>query len=146
MEHNQECPGYGCQGCKCCQSENAEAERPSGAADCWTLSASIEEVSISEHPSFQEARNDWGVIPAHFETIEWDEWGEPVRQEWVPENRAGYRPEFDGKSLADMWDAEKQDWAIQPPGMNGITSFLRPKYSWANEIAQTKAQKKTDEH
>ena len=101
-------------------------------ATCLTLSVSFEEVSISQHPSFHEVRNDWGVIPAHFETVEWDE---SVRQEWVPENRAGYRPELDGKSLADMWDAEKEEWAIQPPGMEGITSFLRPKHSWSNAKA-----------
>jgi len=89
----------------------------------------MEEALISEHPSFHDVRYDWGVIPAHFETVEWDEWGETVRQEWVPENRSGHRPELDGKSLADMWDAEKQDWAIQPPGAGGITHFLRIKHS-----------------
>jgi len=102
------------------------------AYTCSTLSVVIEEVSITEHPKFREVRNDWGVIPARFETVEWDEYGESIIRQWVTENRDGYRPELDGKSLADMWDAEKGDWAIQPPGMEGITSFLRPKYSCLN--------------
>jgi len=118
-------------------SPQQEAGGGCSGATCSTLSATIEEVLISEHPNFHEARNDWGVIPAHFEAVEWDEYGESIRQEWVPENRIGYRPELDGKSLADMWDAKKEDWAIQPPGMKGITSFLRPKYSWSNATAQT---------
>jgi len=130
-------------------TESTDGRSPS--ITCSTLSVVLEEASITEHPKFREVRNDWGVIPAHFENVEWDEYGEPIIRQWVTENRDGHRPELDGKSLADMWDAEKGDWAIQPPGMEGITSFLRPKYSCLNaelrdrHLKQTPPEKENDQ-
>ena len=97
-----------------------------------TLHHTAEEVCISEHPAFHEKRSDWGVIETHWSPV-YDDEGYEIEREWIPENRRKYRPELDGMSLADMWDDEKNDWRIQPPGFEGITRFMRPKITWATE-------------
>jgi len=81
------------------------------------------EAPISEHPKFHTPRPEWGVIDAHWSRT-YDDYGEESGVEWIPENRAGHRPELDGMSMADMWDFERGEWRIDPPGFSGITSFL----------------------
>jgi len=95
-----------------------------------TISVSIEEVPISEHPNFHKKFATWGIIPAGRHPI-YDECGEMVAEIITPENRDGYRPELDGMSMSDMWDVERQDWRIQPPGMEGVTKFLKQKTTFA---------------
>ena len=70
------------------------------------------EVPITEHPEFDRPRNDWGVVAAHMVD---DDNGNPV---FVPENREGWRKEWDGKSMRDFWDGEKfvEDGPVQLRG------------------------------
>lgn len=95
------------------------------------LNARIEESSITEHPEFNVKRNDWGVRHAYWIDASYDLDGNEISPaEFVPEDRSKYRPDLDGMAMADMWDNEKGDWRITPPGMEGITTFLRPKLVW----------------
>jgi len=88
------------------------------------------EVCISLHPDFKTPRIDWGVIPEHWKDAWYDEeTDEDHPRELIPEDRSGHRPELDGMSMSDIWDHEKKDWKIQPPGMEGVYHFLQmPDY------------------
>jgi hypothetical protein len=93
-----------------------------------TITHTVEEACISEHPCFTKKQAEWGVRDEYW-TPEWEdmETGEYHESEFIPEDRSGHKPELDGMSMADMWDYEKGEWRIKPPGYEGITTFMRPK-------------------
>lgn len=72
-------------------------------------------VSIVEHPEFHVPKFDWGVISA---------WVDPETGEEIPEDRSGWRREWDGKSMADFWDGSRFVWD-GPQSMQGVTTYLK---------------------
>ena len=92
-----------------------------------TMTTSIEEVSIAEHPEFHKPMNDWRVR-AEYWKHDLDEWGEiiPGTGVLIPEDRSQWRPDEDGKSMSDFWDYEKGEFKEGSPCPLGITSFLKP--------------------
>lgn len=73
-----------------------------------------QEKSIEEHPNFRTPRKDWRVHRAYTDR----ETGEAI-----PEDRTNWRPEEDGKCIADFWDFEKKMMRDDSP-MAGISTFL----------------------
>ena len=79
---------------------------------------------ITQHPCFKIPRYDWGVIRGHRVEIE-DYSGKSVGWYEIPEDRSNWRPEWDGKSMEDFWDYEKNDWKDEcPKQLKGIKWFL----------------------
>jgi hypothetical protein len=72
------------------------------------------EKSIEDHPAFRTPRNDWRVRKAYVD----EETGEVV-----PEDRTNWRPEEDGKCLADFYDFTKKMMRNDSP-MPGVSTFL----------------------
>ena len=96
------------------------------------LVGEVREKSIVEHPDFYKPHDDWGVVAAYTSEECWDEeTGEHFPAVHVPEDRSGWRPEWDGKALADFWDMCAGDWVEDCPGMiKGVQSFLVPVVSF----------------
>ena len=91
------------------------------------ITNSIEQVSITEHPDFHKPKNDWRVIPERWK-FEHDEWDQiiPGTGVSIPEDRSQWIPEEDGKSMADFWDYDKEQFKDDSPFPAGITTFLKP--------------------
>ena len=97
-------------------------------APTMIITHSIEEVPISEHPEYGKPRNDWGVIPAHTEEAH-EEIGTHgglvwIEERLIPEDRSGWIPEWEGKSMGDLIEQFPND--MRNPFL-GIKFFLRPK-------------------
>jgi len=87
----------------------------------WNLVT--EEVSITEHPDFRIPRNDWGVVAAYTD---------PDTAEYFPEDRSGWIPEAEGKSMADFWDFEAGQFRDDMPmKFHGISTLIQQK--WVRE-------------
>jgi hypothetical protein len=75
-----------------------------------------QEVSIEKHPHFRIPRKDWRVKRAY----RTEETGEEI-----PEDRSQWKPEEDGKCLADWWDAENKMMRDDSPlGVAGLSTYL----------------------
>ncbi len=95
---------------------------------------------ITEHPQFHTPRNDWRVIPArkiesHFNG-DYD-----VEGYEIPEDRSKWKPEEDGKCLADFWDFERGEFKPDAPlCLAGVKTFLAAEKltTEPNEITPTR--------
>jgi len=97
------------------------------------MTSTFVEVSITEHPDFYKCRNDWGVIRAYWCPGYYDEHtDEYIDDHDVPEDRSGYMPEHDGKSLADFWDDEAGEFKPDTPvELIGVKTFMKPVYKYS---------------
>lgn len=92
-----------------------------------TFTQTLEHVSIALHPKFKEPRNDWRVRPEYYE-FDYDDEGDKILEtkRFVPEDRSQWRPEEDGKAMADFWDFDKAEFKEGSPCPLGVKTFLQP--------------------
>jgi len=102
-----------------------------------TITHYTEELSIIHHPGFNKPRYDWGVVAAYTESI-YEEDGVgwyydrdriPIGEIYHPEDRSRWKPEYDGKSMADFFDYEKGEFKEDSPLRFMPTMFLSQAYS-----------------
>jgi hypothetical protein len=94
-----------------------------------SIHSRIVEKPITEHPDFNKPQYDWGVRPAYTIYGYFDEEANDyVEDEEVPEDRTGWRQEWEGYSLADFWDASNGRFIKDSPKeYRGLTHFLTPE-------------------